>query len=240
MRRRKKQTKQTGRRERIVRVPFYSPSFVIAQGTSGNGGFTTLASASSSTLLNGFALDPFQIGGVPYRMASTFLQWRLKWVKLDYIPQTTLSGVTNTIVGPTSAPTYANRNFAWALMGDPEALYTTYTSILVSNSGVASNTAKRSSLFAKGGTLSSWRYTTTTTGPSPTSIDLRMVAPMTVRFAFVEASTTAAFTYGTVIISGLAEFRYEQDFTAPIGLSLSPPKSEEKKEDDEYQITPKQ
>ena len=202
----------------VTSCPFVVDSFLVDQATSGNGGFTSQASAASKSSANNFFVDPYNLGGMPYHIASLFMQYRFLWVKIDYIPYSTASGVLTTTSGQTSAPVYGSRNFAWGFQADPYAISSTYTSIVIGG-GQESNTSRRSSIIMRGGTLSAWRYTTTTAA-SPTYIDLRMVAPAVVNFAYQQASTTLATTYGNIKISGVMQVRYQIDNAAPIGLSL--------------------
>lgn len=209
------------RGSRVTTTLFQTPSFLVEQAASGNGGFTSSASAASITAANGFPLDPFNVGGHLYHMASLFSEWRLRWVRIDYIPYSTPSGVMSTVSGTTSSPSYGSRNFAMGIMDDPDFTPVTYNGIVISGKSVESNTAQRVSLSHSSGALRTWRFTSTT-GSSPTTIDLRMTAPADVRFAYQQTSTTNVVTYGNIIVTGLVDFRGVIDNFAPVGIFSRP------------------
>lgn len=204
---------------RVTTVPFAVDSFTLDQASSGNGGFTSQASAASLTAANGFNLDPYNLGGLPYRMGTNFIQYRLKWVKIGYKPYMSASGVVNTVSGATSTPSYGVRNFALGFSADPFIVLASYGSIIIGG-GIEGNTSRPCQISMRGGTLNTWRYTSTTTA-SPSNIDLRMVAPVRVNVAFSNTSTTATLTYGGFLITGVMELRYPLDNAVPVGLSAS-------------------
>lgn len=206
---------------RVVSIPFREYALRISQTTSGIGGLTTTGVGSASlTAASGFPIDPWYIGGRFLYISSVFLEYRIVSLRVRYIPsQTSSSGVEEIVTGGTTTPSYAVRGFAWQYFDDPALVLTTYTAIL-SSGGVSSNTTRPCSLGPfKGGGLARWRYTSTTIS-SPTTIDLRMAAPGQLRFAFFNASTTAAESFGDVEISFVAHFRGPVSYSPPIGRLL--------------------
>lgn len=215
----------------IVSVPFSVPSFYLAQASSGNGGFTTAVSGASLTANNGFSVDPFNIGGNVYQLASLYAMYRIRRLTLTYVPFDTASGVGSIVTGGASSPTYLNRAFAMHFVLDPAFTNSSYTSILAS-SGLPGNTTRRYVYNVRGGNLKMWRYTSTTSA-SPTGIDLRYSAVGRIEMAFQDTSTTATANYGMVMLSGIADYEGVIDRSVPIGLSIS---QEERKSDQDSPI----
>jgi len=199
-------------------MPFRGIPFVITQSTSGNGGISTENSGSSLSSANLVNIDPFNFGARLSLIADQFLEYRFQRIRFTFVPRYTASGVAPTPAGATSTPSYANRNFVWGFVDDPALLGSLSYQVFMEYGGTPANTTKRSSISLRGGTLSKWRFTSTTTA-SPTAIDLRMVAPAQMRFYFDDTSTTAAATYGYIIYDADVEFRGAANNATIIGVS---------------------
>ncbi len=203
--------------QRIRSVPFSVPSFYLEQASTGNGGFSTAGSAASITAQNGFAVDPFNLGGIVYQMAALYSRYRLKNCRITYIPFTTQSGVVSNVSGATASPNYGDRAFAVHYTEDPAFSSSNFISMLAAG-GKVCNTSRRFTLGMSGNLASSWKYSSTTSA-SPTTIDLRDSSTGRVEIAFSDTSTTATARYGIFILSGVAEFEGLIDRAVVIGNS---------------------
>jgi len=202
----------------VVTAPFSVPSFYLDQASTGNGGFTTAVSASSFTAANGLSLDPFSIGGNVYQMASLFSYYRIRRLRLTYIPFSSSSGVASIPSGVSTTPSYTDRAFAIQFTGDPAFTNSSFTSILAST-GKAFNTSRRGVLDVRGPLLGGWKYTTTTAS-TPLADDLRMACVGRLQIAFSDTSTTQTQRFGIFLLSGVADYRGILDRAVPIGVSL--------------------
>jgi hypothetical protein len=173
------------------------------------------SSLSSAVLAN---IDPFNFGGRMSQIADNFLEYRFKYLRFKYVPRYTQSGVAPTPGGATASPSYANRSFVWGVVDDPALLGSLSYTTFIEYGGIACNTTRGSTLSIRGGNLSRWRFTSTTTS-SPTAIDLRMVAPCQLRLYFDDTSTTASAIYGTIQYDAVVEFRGAANNAAVIGLA---------------------
>jgi len=227
----------SARQSKIVTFTTREIPFRITQATSGTGGITSVTSSTSSSNVNSVAIDPFSIGGRTLTIAQLFTKYRFRKVTMRYIPDTSYSGVVESISGPTTTPSYGSRVFAWGVNRDP-ALSTLSYSQLVQMGGVVGNT-NRSSRLVFINNDSSWFFTSTTAA-SPTTIDLRMAAPLQLRFAYGTASTTAIGSYGQLVFD--IEFQVQGDIppSAPLGLALSAPTTESETERKEKEPEEKQ
>jgi hypothetical protein len=203
----------------ILSVPFSVPSFYLTQASSGNGGFTTAVSGASLTASNGFPIDPFNIGGNVYQMAALYTFYRLRQMRITYVPFTAANGMVPTVTGSTASPTYAGRVFALHVVLDPSLTNTNFASILAS-SGAVRNTTRGFSYSVRGGLFSQWRYCSTT-GSSPSTIDMRQACPGKCEMAYSDTSTTGTQTYGLFMLSGTADYEGVLDRSIPVGLSAS-------------------
>jgi len=220
-----------------VTVPFRGIPFVITQTTSGTGGISTENSGSSLSSTSLVNIDPFNFGARCSLIADQFLEYRFKSVTFKYIPRYTASGVAPTPGGATSTPSYANRNFVWGFVEDPALAGALSYQIFMEYGGTPGNTTKKSSIRLRGGTLSKWRFTSTTAS-SPTAIDLRMVAPAQMRFYFDDTSTTAAATYGYIVYDAVIEFRGAANNAAIIGVTETPTRKISTDEDKKVEDSP--
>jgi hypothetical protein len=215
----------------IHSVPFSIPSFYLEQATSGNGGFTTAVSAATLTAANSFPVDPYNVGGNIYNMASLYTHWRLRKCRITYVPFVSASGVIPNVSGATTSPNYGDRAFSLAFIEDGSLTGSSFTSMLLSG-GKVFNTSRKQSLSLTGGLASSqWYYSSTTAG-SPSAIDKRLACPGTLNMAFSDTSTTATLRYGVFIISGICDYQGLLDRTVPIGISL---KDDEKQQQAQQQ-----
>lgn len=188
----------------VVRETFRSAPWLVAQGTSGTGGLSTLNSGVSSSNVSEVELDPLHIGGRFNTVAQTWLKYRIRKVRVTYEPTfETSSGVTEVVTGTTTAPNYQSRAFCWAINEDP-AFVIPSSGALLESGGKAGNTSKRSS-FVHVFRDPRWYYTSNTLG-SPTAIDRRFTCPGELMFRFVSASTTNAVNFGHVILDYIGEF----------------------------------
>jgi len=210
----------SARQSKVVGFTTREIPFRITQATSGTGGITSVTSSTSSSNVNSVAIDPYTIGGRTLVIAQLYTKYRIRRVVIRYIPDTSFSGVVESISGPTTTPSYGSRVFAWGINRDP-ALSTLSYSQLVQMGGAVGNT-NRSSRLVFINNDNSWFFTSTTAA-SPTTIDLRMVAPLQLRFAYGTASTTAIGSYGQLVFDIDIQCSGDIPPSAPLGLSLSPP-----------------
>jgi len=202
----------------ISTIPFRGIPFVITQGTTGNGGITNENSGSSLTNANIVNIDPFNFGSRMSLVADQFLQYRFKSIKFTYNPRYSSSGVAPNPAGATTTPSYGERSFVWGVVDDPALLGSLSFQVFLEYGGQLATTTRKNSMTIRGGTLKQWRYTSTTTS-SPTAIDLRMVAPMQLRFYFDDTSSTAAATYGYITYEAVVQFRGAANNASIIGVS---------------------
>jgi len=213
----------------ITSVNFRTPSFYLDQASSGTGGFTSAGSPTSITAQNGIIIDPFQIGGQIYRFAALFLKYRLRRLRVRYIPFSAVSGVQSIVAGSTTAPSYASRPFSLGFIYDPGFGASNYLGLVISG-GQECQTSKSTFIDMSGPNLGKWRYTSNTTG---TAIDYRQMAASELKVYFADTSTTTTQRFGVFFFEGSADFQYQTDYSVPIGATLSikstEPESEEKK-----------
>jgi hypothetical protein len=200
-------------RTRIVGVPFR-----VTQATSGTGGLTTVESQTSSSAASSVALDPFTIGGRLLLLGNNFQYYRVVRGRLTYVPDGSSNGLPEIVSGATAAPTYAARPFAIGIFDDPALSTITYNSIL-DGGGRYGNTTKGKTMSIG---PSDWLWTSTT-GASPTTIDLRMTSFGKLYFAFFNASTTATVSFGHLIIQLDVEFKGVIYNAAALGSAMAPP-----------------
>jgi len=202
----------------VTTFPFRGNPFRVTQTTSGTGGITSVESQASVSHVNSIALDPYTIGGRLNAMAALFTEYRFTRFKLTYVPDgTTSSGVLENVTGGTTSPTYAARSFAMGLATDP-ALSTLSFAQIIEMGGKPTNTTRGLSFNIKGGVLNTWRYTSTTLPySSTTTIDLRLVAPLKLYFAYFNSSTTAGASFGEILIDATVQFRGAVGIAQPIG-----------------------
>jgi hypothetical protein len=198
-------------------VPVRLWPFAVASTTSGNAGFVTANSTNISNFVNTINLDPFTLSGRLELFAALFLEYRFKFLKVRYIPSgESDSGVVENDGAATTTPGYNSRAFCWGFVQDP-AISTSGYGALVEFGGTINNVSRKSSLILRGGNINRWRYVSTTTS-SPSTIDLRMVAPVQLRWYFKNNSTAAA-TYGDIIVDCVVQFRSPSTNATPIGIS---------------------
>lgn len=202
---------------RPVRVPLRGIPFVVNSGTSGTGGLVSANSGASLTNANSVPIDPFTLGGRCSALAADFLMYRIKWIRFVYNPYGSASGVAVTPAGLTTTPSYAERAFAWGCVDDSGISGSLSYQLLVEYGARVCRTSQLQSFTLRGGTLSQWRYTSTTSA-SPTAIDLRMIAPVKLWFYFADTSTTLSTSYGAITYDAVFEFRGAADNLQPIGL----------------------
>ena len=202
----------------------------ITQATSGTGGLTTVTSGGSYTNANLVPIDPFNIGGRFNSVASNFTKYQLLSVIATYIPDSTQSGVTDLVAGPSTTPTYVSRSFAWGFNRDPALSTLSYTQ-LIEMGGQYGNTSRPQKLRFSNNRDPYW-YFVSTTAASPTTIDLRMAAPLQLRFAYSGTSTTAIGSYGHVVMDFVIKFQGSIAPNGSLGLTMpSLQNSDESKEE---------
>jgi len=193
--------------------------FTLVQASSGNGGISTASSGASLTAANSVPLDPFTLGGRAATLSADFMQYRILELKLSYQPYVSYSGMISTTIGATTTPSSAERGFAWGVLDDPGISGTLGFNSLIEYGAQVNRTCQRATISLRGGTLSDWRFISTTTS-SPTAIDLRMVAPVKLWMAFVDTSSTSTSTYGAIIYDAIFQFRGPAQNLLPIGNPL--------------------
>jgi len=164
-------------------------------------------------------LDPFGIGGRLYQMASLFLHWRVRRMRLRYIPVCTQSGVIENAAGTVAGGTavVADRGFAWCVSNDP-AFGTPSFANLVGFGGAVGNTSRGSVVVAPRDNR--WYFTSTTVS-TPGAIDTRMATPYELYFQFDSTSSTANVQYGYIVIDATVEFRGPVFYSNPVGAPFA-------------------
>lgn len=209
--------------------PFREVPFRITQASSGTGGLTSVTSGGSSSAANSVPIDPYQVGGRMGAVAQLYTLYRVRYLRITYVPDATASGVTESVSGATTTPSYVSRAFAWGINRDP-ALSTLSYSQLIQMGGSFGNTTRLQTLTFVN-RAPQW-YFTSTTASSPSTIDLRMTAPLQLRFAYFNTSTTAAASYGHLIFNIICQFKGILPESAALGLSLIPSTESESKSQD--------
>jgi hypothetical protein len=162
-------------------------------------------------------------------LGNNFQQYRIVRGRLTYVPDGSSNGLVEIVSGPTAAPTYAARPFAFGIFKDP-ALSTIQYNAILDAGGKFGNTSKGKVLTIG---PSDWLWTSTTSA-SPTTIDLRETAFGKLYFAYFNASTTATASFGHIILQLDVEFKGVVFNAGALGTPSAPPKqddasSEEKK-----------
>jgi len=235
---RKQKTTATNYVNQVTHQLFYEQPFVVTQASSGTGGISSTGggSGASITSVGYVAVDPFTIGGRFAFMAGMFAQYKINYIKFTFIPDASATGYLENIAGGTTTPVMINRDFAWCLIKDSaDSATMTATQILISG-GRYSSTTRRSTLSVRN---LPWMFTTTTSSYvlPPTGVDFRTVAPLALRFAYRQASTTGTQQYGDIMMEANVSFRGPLVYAATIGVSPSLPdggkesKSDEQKSD---------
>lgn len=191
--------------------------FKLAQGTSGVGCITSNNTGPSLSNVTDVVIDPYTLGSRCALLAAEFAQWKVSRMTIQYVSDMTSSGVVNTQGGPSTTPSYGSRPFALGWHRDPSVLVTTHPTIMETG-GISNNTSRNSKVINL--PPSAWLYTSTTTSYAGSAIDNRMTAHGSLSGAFVDASTTAAATYGRIVICYDLSFRYPQNASV-IGESIS-------------------
>jgi hypothetical protein len=224
----------------VTRFAFRGAPFYVTSAASGAGGLSTQNSLSSTTSVSRVSMDPFQFGGRFAQAAALFLEYRIMGLRFRYRPLTTVDGMLSTTGGSTASPNYAFRSFSWGVLDDPQLNPASYSGSLEVGGKVA-QTSNPSVIKVAGGSLSRWRFTSTTTS-TPSTIDLRMVSPIQLFFYFQDSSAGIQ-TYGDIIYEAIVEFRGICNAN-PIGLtrgqpllSSSLPPSPEKQDSEESKST---
>jgi len=218
---------------------FYEQPFVVTQASSGTGGISSSGggSGASITSVGYVAVDPFTIGGRFAFMAGMFAQYKINYIKFTFIPDSSASGYLENIAGGTTTPVMINRDFAWCLIKDSaDSATMTATQILISG-GRYSSTTRRSSLTVRN---LPWLFTTTTSSYvlPPSGVDFRTVAPLALRFAYRQASTTGTQQYGDIMMEANVSFKGPLVYAATIGVSPSFLDGEESKSDEQKSDSP--
>lgn len=201
----------------VVSVPFRQTAFTITQASSGNGCLSSNDWGVSLTSANTAEFDPYNCGARCKLIASQFAMYRLRKLQARYTPLVGSDGLVETVAGPTTTPSYANRSFAFGAYSDPAVNVTSYASIV--ESGGVSKSVCRPFTFNIRQFNRSWLFCSTTAAAAvpPTSIDFRLVAPVEFSAAFSSTSTTATATYGFITLEYLLDFKYPLNNATPIG-----------------------
>lgn len=195
----------------ICRVTGRTDAYKMSQTTSGLGCITTNLTSVSVTAGLNILLTPYSIGSRLALLAAEFAQWRVRRFTIRYKSDTTASGVVNSVSGPTTTPSYGSRPFVMCWGKDSDILPSTHAT-MVEMGGVQTNTSRNTTLRLPG---SAWLWTSTVSAYSTGNpIDNRTVSHGTFNAAFVDASTTAAATYGRF------EFTYDVLFRFPQNSSV--------------------
>jgi hypothetical protein len=205
----------TGLQSRVINFSSRELPFRITQATTGTGGLTSVSSQTSSTAATSVFLDPYSIGGRLFTAAGLYSKYRFRRVVIRYVPDTTFSGVQESVAGATTTPSYGDRVFAWGFNRDP-AYSTLSYSQLVQMGGRIGNTS-RSSTLSFVNKDPQWYFTSATAG-SPSTIDLRLTAPLQLRFAYFNTSTTAAASYGHLVFDIDVQFMGDGPIAVPLSL----------------------
>lgn len=206
-----------------------TPSFFVGQASSGTGGITTDDSLVSMTGANVTDLTPFVIGGRVDGIAAYFQQYRVRRGAIRFHPWSTISGLTTTVTGSTTTPSFSLRDFAVMVFKDPLTRSTNYTyQSLLDSGGLAARTSQPFTLKLP---KSDWLWTTLQNA-SPNIIDLRLVAFGCLQVAFRDTSTTASANYGNLTVDLDLDYRFPIKSTPPIGMyvaskATSPPRDRE-------------
>lgn len=204
----------------------------VSQASSGTGGLTSVTSNGSYSAANSVNIDPYNVGGRMAEVSAVFTKYRIKRLRIRYLPDTTMSGVTDLVAGPSGSPNYVSRTFAWGFNRDPALSTLNYTQ-LIQMGGSVGNTAKPQTLTFVNNDPA-WFFTSTTAS-SPTTIDLRLVAPLQLRFAYFNTSTTATASYGHLVFDMVVQFQGPIANSGPLGFtslqSTVESKEDEKKSD---------
>lgn len=189
----------------IGRVTGKNTPFKLAQTTSGLGAISANNTGPSLTAVSQVYIDPYTLGSRAALLAAEFAQYRVAAMTIQYIADTTASGVVNSQSGPTTTPSYGSRPFALGWFKDPTVTPGSNVAI-VEAGGFNHNTARDSRVLKI--PSSPWLWTSSANGYPATAADLRLTAHGMLACQFVDASTTAAATYGRFEICWDIEFRY--------------------------------
>ncbi len=215
----------------VTRVTFRESPLVVAQTTSGTGCLsTTSSSLASLTATTSVTIDPFLIGGRVSKIAGEFAQWRPRFFKITYYPQLGVGGAGDT-AGASGTVSYYNRNFCIGFSSDPDIVPANFIGAV--ELGGQPRTTDR--IFSVTAPRKRQWYFCSTTSSSPTTIDLRMVSPYQFYGFFSANSTANAFTYGTLVVDCVLEFRGTSNATVLGRIKFKD--LEEKKEDSSKHVT---
>jgi hypothetical protein len=214
-------------------MSFRQVAFNVTQATSGVGLLTGHVWQSGLTAATNVIFDPFEASGRFYIMGSNWSQWRLKRASARYVPIVSGSGVVGTPAGGTTTPTYAVREFAFGFTGDPGYGPNNYDSIL----SIGGRTCSTSRGFTYNLSQASRKWLYTTAVASPDADELRITACGQFCASFFDTSTTAAATYGVIILDYTVQFRNPVNNSVPVGRPLlvsheSSDADDEKSDDD--------
>ncbi len=211
----------------------------IQQTTSGTGGFSANESKGSASASNQVVLDPFQIGGRLYQFASLFDQYRLNSVRIRYEPFIGPTGSIQTPTGAQNSGGLFERCCTMSYFADPNSAPSDFKGDIGAG-GVMFRTCERKTLVEKSLQGSPWLYTSTT-GSSPTAIDLRQSSFGALSFHYSDTSSTNSVTYGCIVVHWDVTFRSPLPYSNPLGFarverppissqSTQPPQPEESKQ----------
>jgi len=198
--------------------------FTIQQSTSGNGALGTLETPVSLGGTSFVGLDCYTIGGRLVQFADLFAQYMILDGEVEYIPQSTSSGVFSAAAGASTTPSYSERNVAIGIISDPA--YNPASDLgIIQAGGCFYRTSDRWKFRFPRSVCGKWLWTSTTVtyGTPPTSVDNRMVMFGNLCARFTEPSVTNTTEYGELVFRMKVRFRGVATVASPVGANASPP-----------------
>jgi hypothetical protein len=180
-------------------------AFKLTQTTSGVGCISNNNTGPTLSSLTSVYIDPYTIGSRCALLAAEFAQYRIRAMTIQYRTDATNSGVVNSQSGPTTTPSYGSRPFAMGWSKDPTIAPATAVSI-VEIGGFSHNTSRDAKPLRL--PSSPWLFTSSAASYPASAADIRLAAHGIFCAAFIDASTTAAATYGRFELTWEVEYRY--------------------------------
>jgi len=197
--------KSTSFLDRTVRFETNEMFALVSQATSGVAPFTSANTGQTGfTNTSTVTMTTDYIGGRLLQMSELFQQWRVKRMWLQFVPNTTSSGVilTNT---PTTAPTYAENQICIAVSADPGGAPNSFLNAVQSGGFVARTSSPFRFQVRQRSTIASWMQTDPVANSNPS---LSLAAPGIITGYFSAAGSTTAVAYGYLFLQMEVLFRY--------------------------------
>lgn len=206
-----KRGRKPGKKRRAGQSPWrdrfagFTDAYNLQQTTSGTGGFSSTAIASTSiSSANSIYLDCYTVGGRLETMSSMFGQYRINKFGVRYTPFVSDSGVVPTPGGANTTPSYGHRTFALLCLADPAFSLATYAGLV--SAGAKTFQTNRKGFYTFASPDRSWKYCSTTVS-SPSLIDQRQASFGVMCVSFEDSSTAGTTTYGSFTLVYDVSFR---------------------------------